>query len=207
MHLFEATLAWVEAGGGPRWRAWAVEIADLFINRMVDTVAGRIFEVFDEQWKPTPDLEGRKLEPGHQFEWAWLMERWSRLSGDARAHDIAIALRASGERGVDPATGLTVDDLLDDFSVYAGSSRLWPQTERVKANLILADGDPADAQVSMAAVRSAARALEAYLDSPRPGLWRDTPSPSDPGAGAPAPASSFYHIIGAIDALITGGVS
>jgi mannose/cellobiose epimerase-like protein (N-acyl-D-glucosamine 2-epimerase family) len=40
-----------------------------------------------------------------------------------------------------------------------------------------------------------------YFDTPVEGLWRDAPR----GAGAPendpASASSFYHIIGAIEAL------
>lgn len=201
MHLFEATLAWVEADAGDHWYARAARLAALFLDRMVDAGHGRIVETFDDQWRPHPGDEGRRLEPGHHFEWAWLMERWSRLSGDERAHDVALKLFASGERGVDPATGLAVDDLSDDFSVLTPTSRLWPQTERVKAALILAPSDTGRGSEMFAVAQSAACAIEAYLDTPVAGLWRDTPWPTDASAGAAAPASSFYHIVGAIAAL------
>ena len=40
---------------------------------------------FDADWRPLAGLTGRLVEPGHQFEWAWLLERWSRLRGRADA--------------------------------------------------------------------------------------------------------------------------
>jgi mannose-1-phosphate guanylyltransferase/mannose-6-phosphate isomerase len=193
MHLFEAVLAWSEIAHGDDWRGWAGEIAEHFLTRMLDAEGGRIVEEFDARWRPFDGPEGRRLEPGHHFEWAWLMERWSRLTRQTRPHAAAMALYASGERGVDPASGLVLDALRDDFSVLEPTSRLWPQTERVKAALLLAPkGDAAAA---------GARAIEAYLDTPHAGLWRDTPRGPGAREDDPAMASSFYHIIGAIQAL------
>jgi mannose-1-phosphate guanylyltransferase/mannose-6-phosphate isomerase len=200
MHLFEAVLAWSEVGDDASWRSWAREIADLFLTRMVDAVEGRIVEEFDERWRPHSGPEGRRLEPGHHFEWAWLMERWSRHAGDPRAHEIALLLYASGERGVDPRSGLVMDALADDFSPLETTSRLWPQTERVKAALLLAPELEPGLSAHRQAAASAARALECYLGTPVGGLWRDAP-PGESGTEEPALASSFYHIIGAIEAL------
>lgn len=201
MHLFESVLAWTELAEAPYWRAWADEIATLFLTRMLNTDGGRIVEEFDETWRPAAGAEGRRLEPGHHFEWAWLMERWSRLTGDPRAHQAALALYASGERGVDQGSGLVVDALLDDFSPLEGASRLWPQTERLKAALLLAPDRGPERSAHERAAASAARAIWSYLDTPVTGLWRDAPL----GAGAPddepAMASSFYHVVGAIEAL------
>jgi mannose-1-phosphate guanylyltransferase/mannose-6-phosphate isomerase len=196
MHLFEAALAWTEASGAPAWRDLAGGIAAHFLTRMVDAEGGRIVEQFDAGWRPAGP-EGRRLEPGHHFEWAWLLERWSRMTGEARPRDVAQALYASGERGVDPRTGLVLDALSDDFSPLETTSRLWPQTERVKAALALAPDGPSRER----AAASAARAMQSYLDTPVKGLWRDAPRAASAAATAPAPASSFYHIIGAIDAL------
>ena len=193
MHLFEAVLAWSEITDGDDWRAWAGEIAGHFLTGMFDADGGRIVEAFDALWRPFDGPEGRRLEPGHHFEWAWLMERWSRLTRQARPHEAALVLYASAERGVDPASGLVLDALRDDFTVLETTSRLWPQTERVKAALLLApDGEAAGA---------GARAIEAYLDTPHAGLWRD--APRGPGAREddPAMASSLYHLVGAIQAL------
>ncbi|HLZ83004.1 MAG TPA: AGE family epimerase/isomerase [Caulobacteraceae bacterium] len=201
MHLFEAVLAWTDIADGEYWRAWAKEIADHFLTRMADADGGRIVEAFDARWEPFDGPEGRRLEPGHHFEWAWLMERWSRLTRQARPHETALALYASGERGVDARTGLVVDALLPDFTRLETTSRLWPQTERVKAALLLApDGEPGRSTHERAAA-SAAGAIGAYLDTPHPGLWRDAPRGAGSAADEPAMASSFYHIIGAIEAL------
>ncbi len=200
MHLFEAALAWLEVDDGPFWNALADELAALFLERMYEPNGGRIREVFDPHWRPAPGLEGRILRPGHHFEWAWLIERWARRRRDD-AHRVARDLYASGERGVDPATGLVLDTLLDDFTPQQTSSRLWPQTERVKAALLLAPADDKAAAPFVASAVEAARAMESYIDPRTPGLWAD--APLVPGVSNPAPAlaSSFYHIAGAIRAL------
>jgi mannose-1-phosphate guanylyltransferase/mannose-6-phosphate isomerase len=206
MHLFEAAQAWEDlAGGAPNGDGWSAELArelaELFLTHLFDPEQGRIREVFDARWRPAPGEDARRLEPGHHFEWAWLLERWGTRRGREDARKAARQLYRSGGRGVDPATGLVYDELFDDFSVRKATSRLWPQTERLRASLLLAaaDGDAADAYLADAL--EAVGALEAYLDTPIAGLWRDVAGGDGPAAGEPAMASSFYHIVGAIAAL------
>jgi mannose-6-phosphate isomerase len=43
--------------------------------------------------------------------------------------------------------------------------------------------------------------MQSYLATPVAGLWRDAPPGAGPPGTEPAMASSFYHIIGAIEAL------
>ena len=201
MHLFEAVLAWTEITDGDYWRGWAKEIAEHFLTCMVDADDGRIVEEFDARWAPFDGPEGRRLEPGHHFEWAWLMERWSRLIRQAQPHQTALALYASGERGVDAKSGLAIDALRDDFTPLETTSRLWPQTERVKAALLLAPDAGPERAAHHEAAASAVRAIWSYLDTPHPGLWRDAPRGAGSPENDPAMASSFYHIVGAIEAL------
>jgi mannose/cellobiose epimerase-like protein (N-acyl-D-glucosamine 2-epimerase family) len=40
-----------------------------------------------------------------------------------------------------------------------------------------------------------------YLNTPVPGLWLDLRLPSGELVDSPAPASTFYHLVGAIAAL------
>jgi len=189
MHLFESALAWVEAGGSPVWATFADEIVTLALTRFIDSERGFIREFFDSDWRPAGGTAGRRLEPGHQFEWAWLLARWSRLSGDRRATSAAQALFECGLKGVDDARGVAVDALYDDYSTMEDQARLWPQAEWLKAALILNKPELA---------LRAAQALAAYLETPVSGLWRDKMNPDGSFVEEAAPASSLYHISSAI---------
>jgi mannose-6-phosphate isomerase len=191
MHLFEAALAWIQAGGGVRWHALAGEIADLALGSFFDADKNVLREAFGADRAPAAGTAGDSIEPGHQFEWAWLLETWARISGDARAHDVALALFAAGERGVN-AQGFALDETDAALRPRRATARLWPQTERLKAALLL--GREAEG-------RAAAHALWQYLETPVSGLWRDRRREDGAFVDEPAPASSLYHIICAVAAL------
>jgi mannose-6-phosphate isomerase len=197
MHLFEASQAWLDVEDTPSWRSLAGELAELALGRMIDRPFSLIRETFDADWRPAPGRAGRLIEPGHQFEWAWLLERWGRRSGNAQARTVARALYAAGGRGVEADTGFVLDELLDDFTPTGPSCRLWPQAERLRAALAM-ETDPASrAEVAI----SAAAAMEAYFTTDPPGLWRDS-RPDRPGPREEAAmASTLYHLVGAIVAL------
>jgi mannose-1-phosphate guanylyltransferase/mannose-6-phosphate isomerase len=192
MHLFESALAWTEANGGPLWRDLAAELALFAMGRLIDPELGAIREYYDADWTPAAGPAGTVVWPGHQFEWAWLLDRWARHSGDGAGTAAARKLFRIGAAGVDPARSLAVDDMNDRLVITDPRARLWPQTERLKAALALDELD---------AAADAASALWRYLEMPTPGLWRDQALPSGRFVDEPARASSFYHIIGAIQAL------
>jgi mannose/cellobiose epimerase-like protein (N-acyl-D-glucosamine 2-epimerase family) len=197
MHMFEACLAWTEAGGDPTWRALADEIAGLAMGKFIDPVSGGLREYFDGDWNPAPGTDGRIVEPGHQFEWAWLLLRWGRLAGRDDAITAAIRMAAIGDGpGVDPARGVAMNQLLSDMSVHDPIARLWPQTERIKAGVLAAEITGAEKWWTMAA--QGGRGLLKYFDTPVKGLWRDQFLADGSFKEEPAPASSFYHIVCAI---------
>ncbi len=137
MHLFESALAW-EPAGGPRWAALSDEIARLAMTRFIDPASGALREFFDADWRALSG-EGGLVEPGHQFEWAWLLERWGTARGEPAAVVAARRLFENGLKGVDPVREVAVNALWDDFSIRDGSARLWPQTEHLKAAVVLGD--------------------------------------------------------------------
>jgi len=130
MHLFEAALAGCEVCSESHlWKSLADGIVDLALGKFIDPASGALREFFDAEWQPAPGIEGRIVEPGHQFEWAWLLLRWG---GTKHARSAALKLIEVGEtHGV--RNGLAVNSLLDDFSPHDAGARLWPQTERLKA--------------------------------------------------------------------------
>ena len=197
MHLFEASLAWCEASDDPEWRTLADEIGELALSRFIDPASGVLREHFDSTWTPLTGVQGRFIEPGHHFEWAWLLLRWR---GDTHSDVRQVALRLIdiGERhGIH--NGAAVNVLLDDFSVHDACARLWPQTERVKAAALAARKTGETRYWTMA--RDAADSLSLYLQTPVPGSWYDRLMPYGRFIEEPAPASTFYHIVGAIAEL------
>ena len=197
MHLLEACLAWAEIGNDPAWKEWARSLSSLALTRFIRKDSGAVGESFTPDWQPAADLSGRIIEPGHQFEWAWLLLRSDHL----HAHDLrptALRLIAIGERsGVH--NQVAINALLDDFSVHDANARFWPQTERLKAALLAAQITGDDRYWEMAA--AAARSFLPYLKTPVPGLWFDVQLPNGDLVDSPAPASTLYHVVGAIAVL------
>lgn len=197
MHLFEASLAWIAIDDDPAWRMLADEIASLALRHFIDPVSGALREAFDAQWRPLAGTGGQIVEPGHQFEWAWLLMRWSER-GHPQARSAALRLIEVGEQhGV--RGGVAINALLDDFSVKEGTARLWPQTERIKAALVAArlTGDARYWTMADAAVQGFRR----FLATKMRGLWHDRLTLENDFVNEPAPASSFYHIVAAIKEL------
>jgi mannose-1-phosphate guanylyltransferase / mannose-6-phosphate isomerase len=196
MHLLEAALAWEETGGCREWSALADQIVHLARTRFIDAGTGSLREFFDAEWSPAAGEDGRLVEPGHQFEWAWLLARYGRSRNDAGVLSDAWRLYESGLKGVDAKRGVAMDALNIDGAVRSPRSRLWPQTEWLKASLILAtlNDDARRAQCLDQAAR-AQRAVWRYL-TPQ-GLWHDKMLENGSFIDEPAPASSFYHIMAA----------
>lgn len=195
MHLFEASLAGCEVcSDSSLWKPLSDEIAELALSKFIDPETGALREFFDEAWNPAPGIPGRIVEPGHQFEWAWLLLRWGGAK-NPRARAAALRLIDIGEtHGV--RNGLATNSLLDDFSAHDAGARLWPQTERLKAAALAARCTGEARYFSMAV--AAADGLLRYLDCPTPGLWYDRIDTSGNLVDEPAPASSFYHLVAAI---------
>ncbi|MGA3156598.1 MAG: AGE family epimerase/isomerase [Steroidobacteraceae bacterium] len=197
MHLLEACLEWQQVSEAPCWGVLAGELIELVLQRFIDRGSTLVRETFAADWSAAPSLPGRLIEPGHQFEWAWLLLR---VSG-ARQHEArqtAARLIEGGEHhGV--RGGVAIDELLDDLSVHRATARLWPQTERLRALACMAALGDEPRYWSLA--HEAAQSLMRYLNAAVPGLWHDELLPDGRFRIGPAPAGNLYHIVGAILAL------
>ena len=203
MHLFEAALSWSRQDPDGPWMELADRIADLCLERFIDARSGALREFFALDWSPSAGLQGRIVEPGHQFEWAWLLQQWSRVRGRPDAAKAARRLFEIGTAGVDPLRGVAQDELLEDMTIHQPRARLWPQTEWLKASMLLAEVEPEGPQrrTYQDSASAALMALARYLETPTLGLWRDKLDVGDRFIEEAAPATSFYHIITAIAEL------
>jgi mannose/cellobiose epimerase-like protein (N-acyl-D-glucosamine 2-epimerase family) len=197
MHLLEACLAWAESDSDPAWRRLVDDIGALTLKRLIDPDTGAIREQFSADWAALGSDVGPAVEPGHLFEWAWLLYR---SSGAARGELFRCAERLAeiGETyGVQGGVG--VNALLEDLKLSDGSARLWVQTERVKAALSRAGHSKEPAR--WATAEAAIRGLQKYFDTPVPGLWHDLLTDRGHFVPGRSPASTFYHIVCAVAEL------
>ena len=200
MHLLEACLGWEEVGGDARWSALSDEIATLALDHMIDGQSGALHEVFDADWQRAEGLPGRLIEPGHLYEWAWLLLRWGAARERDDALEAAIRLIDLAEaHGICPDRAVGYEAILDDMSVHAPVGRTWPQTERVKAGL-LARALTGETRFDAVAL-AGGNALLRYLDTDHPGLWHDRMHADGRWGTDPVPASTFYHIVFAASEL------
>ncbi len=205
MHLLEAALAWEQIAPGGPWPRLADEVVELCLARFIaPRHGGALLEYFDATWAPAAGEKGDAIWPGHQFEWAGLLERWALARGRDDVRAVARRLYDIGMRhGIDARRGVAVFELAGDFSVRESRTRLWVQTEWLKAALILArsENDPERRRGYHRDAIAAARALTLFLDLPVRGLWRDKFLGDGTWIDEPAPASSFYHVIDALRVL------
>jgi mannose-1-phosphate guanylyltransferase/mannose-6-phosphate isomerase len=199
MHLLEAALAW-EAVGDDRFVVIADEVVRLATDHFVNAGTGRLHEFFDQTWSAAPGPDGSLVEPGHQFEWAWLLTRHGLDRSSPETLEIGQRLYRTGTSGVDPRRNVAVDVLPEPGRAPGGRARLWPQTERLKAALLLAErADGPDRVALIADAEAALAGLWRYLEPS--GGWRDKLLETGTFVDEPAPASSLYHIMAAFDQL------
>lgn len=207
MHLAEAALSWIEIEGHGRdtWMRLSKEIFGCLYGQMMQPLGCAVPEVFDEAWVPREHESGHWIEPGHQFEWAWLLLRWGGLGGCKEAFERACVLAETAEtRGVDPTHRHVIAGLNREFEPVRSHAPLWAQTERVRLWHTMAAQEAASSCLAARAMRhrdEGLAVLERYISGVHPGLWHEVADESGCFERGPVKASSLYHLAGAAFAL------
>lgn len=209
MHLLEAALAWETAladdpvAAAP-WVALADDCALLALEALIDPESGALREHFDADWRVVALPPAAPIEPGHQFEWAWLLMRWGTRRIHSEAIDAAAILLDVGDRyGVDRRRGVAIDGLDPMLQPLHRAARLWPQTERIKACCLAArtPGSGWPVRKALAELEAAIIGLLHFVDGAPAGLWHETIDAEGRPDQGPSRTSSLYHLVGAVDEL------
>ena len=192
MHMFEASLALHEAFGGQSHLARAGNILRLMRDHWLFP-SGGLREVFNPDWSPLTGPEGRKTEPGHQFEWVWLLERYAALSGEETGPEVSSLYAFAKAYGRSPTTGLIVSAVRDDGVVLDGSARTWQQTEHLKAALVQGQTGRSGGWGS---AQDALHQLFTKFLKPAPtGCWIDAYDAAGNPAVKTITSSTLYHLL------------
>lgn len=208
MHLLEAALCWQRAAGGQdgTWNELAHQLVALCLTRLVQPASGLVTELFDLGWRALPGPEGQLAEPGHQFEWGWLLLSWARqepthpLAAQARQAAVRM-IEVAQTHGIDARRGVAINAIDTDCQVRDAHAKLWPQTERIKAWVAMAQ-DSASSAERARALQQATAAVEAlmrYLQHPIDGAWHESLDAEGRWQEQDTRASSLYHIVCALE--------
>ena len=159
MHLLEGTLAAFDAFQETSWFELAQELVDLFLGKFLCSRTGGIAEYYDERLEPLYSNGLFVIEPGHHYEWAWLLMKYRQLlrrSGHPIDHRIDPAittiLQFANKFGVNHDTNLVVDEIYSNGRIKETSFRMWPQTERMKYEAARSPAEDGAAAAGIAAV-------------------------------------------------------
>ena len=140
MHLFEAAIFLAAFTQDPEFMDLADALFDFTTAKLLLRAPNAIPEEFDQNWVPSLDKRGSIIiEPGHQYEWAWLLSRYALLASRPTAVELGRSLYDFAEEAPRGRNGLIYDAVNETGEVVGADHRIWPHLECLKANLALAE--------------------------------------------------------------------
>ncbi|WP_413738205.1 AGE family epimerase/isomerase [Sodalis sp. RH21] len=192
MHLFEACLNWWRATGDSRWEQESHHLYQLFMRRFFNHRRQCLVEFFAAGWQPALEVSPQ-VDPGHHHEWTWLLYEYQRQSGIDTAEVRAALQRFARSHGENPASGAVMNELRWDGAPLRAASRLWCQTERIKADVVncrdgATPGPDRDIDTHVEAM------FAAFIHGEPRGLYCDEITSAGERISRPTPSSTLYHL-------------
>ncbi|MEM7662279.1 MAG: AGE family epimerase/isomerase [Pseudomonadota bacterium] len=196
MHMFEALLELSNVTRLQEHHEMADALQSLCLQHFIDKSTGTLGERFASNWQVPQGDAGNVVEPGHHFEWAWLLNQHAQQSGGT-CPDEARRLYEFGISTLD-ADGRAIQEVARNGTPHDASRRTWPQTEALKAHLAM--WGSGDERAGERAVDSFDILMDEYL-TPEGG-WIDHYSGDGQVLSENMPASTLYHIVCAFEFLM-----
>src|SRR6266446_675096 len=191
MHLMEAYLFLYEAAFRKRDLDRAITIWNLFSSKLFDWTCMALPELHDDQWC-SAKRDCAWFEPGHHFEWLWLLRRLARAVPVSVDSYVKALLSSAQTEGLD-AEGFAIDRVDMSGGLKIASRRCWSTCEYVKA--CAAEAELSRYSEWETKTASALRALRiGFLASAKPGLWIDRIDEHGNRISTDVPASTLYHL-------------
>jgi mannose-6-phosphate isomerase len=197
MHLLEGYLAAYEVTGNAEYRSRIKDLLDLLTRYFFDAQHACLREFFNADWTPHKD-EGHRIEPGHHFEWIWLLHQAARIFPDANYLQIAESLwQTACHNGFDPKGGIYNQIDATGGQVIDAEKRIWPITEYLKA---LCVHRAEHQQTEQNIISTLDFVFSHYLH--QDGRWHEYLDAENQPKSHPLPGTSSYHIfLGLIEVL------
>lgn len=137
MHLLEGYVAAYRATSKPIYLESVIELCDLAHGHFIDQASDTLREFFNNDLSLDADT-GHVVEPGHHFEWSWLLHQTHSLT--QREQDLSLAQRlwdSANRYGFASNGGILNSFNGNDGSAVDRDKRIWPITEYLKACCVM----------------------------------------------------------------------
>ena len=195
MHLLEAFMAVFEATGDQYYLMRAGEIVDQFERNILNAESWAVIEPQNSNVFSGTHPQSAII-PGHHYEWISLLLIYGRLSGRNLIMPARKLFAFAQAFGSNENTGLVVDELAPSGEIRNFSSRCWVQCELLKALIALRESG--EENLDRRLEQAVDRLFEYYLDPVMPGLWHDKIDAEGNPVKGNVPASTLYHLTGAL---------
>ena len=204
MHLLEAYLALHESFGGEKYLLRAKDIIELFYRHFFNKETGTVGEFYDATWLRAEGTAGQIVEPGHLYEWIWLLKKYNSVTSANCAEDIDLIYCFAEKHGVDHHPGLTKglvhDSVLSRGADLDDNKRLWCQTEAIKAHTALLEcGNNTEVYSRLEKLLDCI--FEFYIPMDK-GVWHEHLNQAGKPIRDNVPATSFYHLFLALTEVL-----
>jgi len=201
MHLFEAFLMAYEVTGDPSFLSHADAIYEL-LERHFTTPQGALREYFSESWSPASGAAGEITEPGHHFEWVWLLHYHARVSKRPLGPLAERLFVFATQHGLD-AEGLPLEQVDIHGAPLKRSLKLWAITEQLKAHVVRAELGERDHDPRIESIVAALH-TRFLIREPAP-LWYEEMASHGEPARHRMPVSTLYHLTLGVMELLRWG--
>lgn len=171
------------------WLKRAERIYELFSMKFMQH--NHLAEFFNQDFSLN-EKTGKQIDPGHHYEWIWLLNHYQKLTGSNVENHIQILYRFAQKFGHN-GNGLVRDEVFADGKPCRSTSRLWCQTEYLKACVALWERNPTKER-QFAISHAVEQIFNYYINPAKPGLWVDQLDEYGVVINEHAPASTFYHL-------------
>lgn len=197
MHMLEAMLNLVELFDETIWQDAARLLYQLFVDHFISSDNTKLFEFFNDDWS-LDTHKGHSLEPGHHYEWVWILEKYESIMQEPvpmLESLFQFAIKGSNK------IGLGYDETDSQANPIRNTHRMWIQTEIIKANIAMYKHSKNDLYI-VASYRAFENLFSNYLIEPL-GIWYDQLDDNLQNISVNAPTSTLYHVVVALHEYIT----
>ncbi|MBD5769799.1 AGE family epimerase/isomerase [Marinomonas colpomeniae] len=198
MHLLEGYIAAFNTTRDEDYKTVINSLLSLAVEHFYDKKTKTLREFFSENWK-YHSTTGHQVEPGHHFEWVWLLYQANKISPDQTHIDLAQSLWSTATRhGIESDGGIYNQIDGNSYQAIDKEKRIWPITEYLKAITVL----PMGLEEKQHRIESALSFMTKhyFLEN---GRWNEYLDANNEAKSFPLPGTSSYHIFLGLTEVLT----